>query len=93
MSITLSAERELLAGTLSRRRLLQLGGIGIVNLSIPGVVAARDLGAGCLRNQRPARTLECRATRLPSQRARVLVRVISAPRAPTGCGSAAASPP
>ena len=41
MSTSFSAGRELQAGTISRRRLLQLGGLGILNLSIPGVVAAR----------------------------------------------------
>ena len=29
------------SGTLSRRRLLQAGGVGLLNLSVPGVVAAR----------------------------------------------------
>ncbi len=48
MSHSFSAERQLSNPMISRRRLLQLGGIGLLNMSLPGVVTARvdDTGAG-----------------------------------------------
>jgi hypothetical protein len=41
MSTSFSAKRLLSSGKLSRRQLLQLGGAGLLNLSLPGMVAAR----------------------------------------------------
>jgi uncharacterized protein (DUF1501 family) len=45
------------SGTLSRRRLLQAGGVGLLNLGLPGVVLARAEGAGAYR--RGARDKSC----------------------------------
>jgi hypothetical protein len=44
MSPSFHDKRELSSGTISRRRLLQIGGAGLLNLGIPGVVAARVSG-------------------------------------------------
>ena len=41
MSISPSDKRHPSSLSISRRRLLQLGGAGILNLSVPGMVAAR----------------------------------------------------
>src|SRR5512141_3108197 len=41
MSTSFSPKREPPFGTISRRRLLQLGGLGMLNLSAPGMVAGR----------------------------------------------------
>jgi Protein of unknown function (DUF1501) len=44
MSTSSTSQRHLLSGTISRRRLLQAGGMGMLGLGSPGVVMARDDG-------------------------------------------------
>jgi hypothetical protein len=44
MSTSSSGKRRALSGAISRRRLLQLGGIGMLHLSFPGIVLARAGG-------------------------------------------------
>jgi Protein of unknown function (DUF1501) len=46
LNLPLPTTHSSLAGTISRRRLLQLGGVGAVSLSFPGVVAARVAATG-----------------------------------------------
>jgi hypothetical protein len=44
MSISASGKRQLLFGTISRRRLLQAGGLGLVSIGLPGGLPASDGG-------------------------------------------------